>query len=446
MAFRQTQALIGVKKVLIITYYWPPAGGGGVQRWLKFVKYLRQYGWEPIVFTPENPEVPALDNSLLQEVPEKLTVLKTKIWEPYLLYKRFTGRKKDERVQTAFLTEKKKPGLAEKLSIWVRGNLFIPDARMSWIRPSVRFLQHWITENPVNLIVSTGPPHSAHLIAEKLKQKANLPWLADFRDPWTNIDYYKDLRLTRCADRKHRRLEKRVLQTADAVTVISKGMIQDFNSIHARDYHLITNGFDAADFDQALNDTHPATFRLSHMGSLVKTRNPLVLWQALSELVAENPAFARSLEIQLTGTVDLLVRQSLKESGLEAFVHYEPYRPHDQLAGLYSQSSVLLLLINNTPNAGLILTGKFFEYMAARRPIICIGPTDGDAARILKETHSGYTFGFRDKAQLKNKIAELFAAYQNGDLRLASKGIEAYSRQNLTGKLALLMDGMLLKK
>ncbi|MGE4540563.1 MAG: glycosyl transferase family 1, partial [Bacteroidales bacterium] len=196
-----------MKKVLIITYYWPPSGGGGVQRWLKFVKYLRQFGWEPVIYTPENPESPQLDQSLVNEIPAELEVLKTKVWEPYRWYKTFTGRKMDERIQTAFLSEKKKPGLTEKLSIWIRGNVFIPDARRYWIKPSVKFLKTWLLQNKVDLIVSTGPPHSMHLIGMQLKRQTGIPWLADFRDPWTNIDYYQDLMLGKRADRKHHQLE-----------------------------------------------------------------------------------------------------------------------------------------------------------------------------------------------------------------------------------------------
>src|SRR5687768_9770887 len=173
------------KKVLIITYYWPPSGGSGVQRWLKFVKYLRDYGWEPIVYTPSNPESPVNDDSLAKDIPSGITILKTEIREPYGLYKRFIGRKKDEKISAGFLTEKKKPKFAERIAVWVRGNFFIPDARKWWIKPSISFLSDYLTKNKVDAIVSTGPPHSMHLIAMGVKKKTGIKWLADFRDPWT---------------------------------------------------------------------------------------------------------------------------------------------------------------------------------------------------------------------------------------------------------------------
>jgi len=192
-----------MKKALIITYYWPPSGGAGVQRWLKFVKYLREFGWEPIVYTPENPEFPEIDESLYSDIPENLTVIKTPIREPYTAYKKFIGRTKKEKINAGFLSEKKRNPFLENISVWIRGNFFIPDARLLWIKPSVKFLLKYLTGNPVDIIISTGPPHSMHIIAMKLNESLKLPWVADFRDPWTNIDFYKDLKLTSWADSRH---------------------------------------------------------------------------------------------------------------------------------------------------------------------------------------------------------------------------------------------------
>jgi hypothetical protein len=193
----------GTRKVLIITYYWPPSGGAGVQRWLKFSKYLRDYDWEPVIYTPENPEAPAIDNSLEKDIPMGIKVIKRPITEPYLAYKRFVGMKLDEKVNAGFLQEKEKPGLLEGIAVWLRGNLFIPDARRFWIRPSAKYLVNYLKAHPVDAIVSTGPPHSMHLIALQVYKKLNIPWLADFRDPWTGIDFYHQLKLTLLADRIH---------------------------------------------------------------------------------------------------------------------------------------------------------------------------------------------------------------------------------------------------
>lgn len=432
-----------MKKVLIVTYYWPPSGGGGVQRWLKFVKYLRDFGWEPIVYTPRNPEAPQEDFSLLSEIPEGITVLKTPVWEPYQLYKKFTGRKADERIQTAFLSEKKKPGLAEQLSIWIRGNLFIPDARRFWIKPSVKFLKKWLEENPVDALVTTGPPHSMHLIGKQLHNLTKIPWLADFRDPWTNIDYYHDLMLGKRADRRHHLLERSVLEQAGAVVVISNGMRDEFEQIVSRDYAVIPNGFDQADFPQHTQLKEDQLFSLAHIGSLVKTRNPVILWKVLQKLLLNEPGFREKLQLKLIGKTDVFVRQSIEEYGLSSFVKELDYLPHDQVIAEQCRSQVLLLLINNTPNAHLIVTGKLFEYLASKRPIICIGPENGDAAAILNQTKAGKVSGFEEEVKLEAHIKSYFEAYQAGQNTIDSAETARFERKNLTMQMAQLLDELI---
>jgi glycosyltransferase involved in cell wall biosynthesis len=428
-----------MKKALIISYYWPPSGGAGVQRWLKFVKYLREFGWEPVVYCPENPEYPESDLSLFKDIPDGLEVLKFPIWEPYLVYKKLHGRKKEDKINAAFLSEKKKNKTLENISIWIRGNFFIPDARRFWIGPSVKFLGKYLKEHPVDVVISTGPPHSTHMIAMKLAVQANLPWLADFRDPWTNIDFYKDLKLTSLADHKHHQLELQVLREASAVTVISNSMAVDFTRIFNRSYEVITNGYDTADTD------HPAPemdkkFTIAHIGTLVSSRNPLTLWEALGSLLHTHPQIGEDLEIKLVGKVDFMVTSSIEDHGLTRFVRKTDYMPHDEVIACQQQSQVLLLIINDTPNSKMILTGKFFEYLAAKRPILCLGPADGDAARILNETQAGLLAGFGDVETMKLHILELFEGFKNGTLSVQSREIEKYSRKSLTRRLALVLD------
>lgn len=432
-----------MKRVLIITYYWPPSGGGGVQRWLKFVKYLREFGWEPVVYTPENPEAPQEDLSLLAEIPSNITVLKKPVWEPYKWYKKFTGRKSAERIQTAFLSEKKKPGLTERLSIWIRGNLFIPDARRFWINPSVKFLNHWLKNNPVDAMVTTGPPHSMHLIGKQLHSLTAVPWLADFRDPWTNIDYYHDLMLGKRADRIHHQLEKAVLEQAGAVVVISNGMKKEFEQIAKRTYDVIPNGFDQADFQNTKEHSPDSLFSLAHIGSLVKTRNPVILWKVLQQMILNEPGFAEKLQLKLIGKTDVFVRQSIEEFGLSRFVRELDYLPHDQVIAEQCRSQVLLLLINNTPNAHLIVTGKLFEYLASSRPIICIGPENGDAAAILKQTKAGKVSGFEEERKLEANIKAYFAAYLAGENNYNSAETAHFERKNLTNQMANVLNNLI---
>lgn len=429
-----------MKKALIITYYWPPSGGAGVQRWLKFVKYLREFGWEPIVYTPENPEFPEIDESLYSDIPENLKVIKTPISEPYTAYKKFIGRNKQEKINAGFLSEKKRNPLLENISVWIRGNFFIPDARSRWIKPSVKFLLKYLTGNPVDIIISTGPPHSMHIIAMKVSEYLKLPWVADFRDPWTNIDFYKDLKLTSWADSRHHNMEKKVLSKASAVISISPSMADDFNKILKRNYDIITNGFDWEDVNPTNLVELDRKFSISYIGTMVSTRNPIAFWKAIQSILKENKNFGDDLVIKLVGKVDFKVRDSVEQSGLSRYVENIAYAPHKEVGKIQQQSQVLLLVINDTPNSGMILTGKFFEYLAARRPVLCLGPVDGDAAKILNQTNAGLISGFKDSEKMKENILTFYNQFKTGELSSGDQDIEAYSRKELTRKLAAVMN------
>ena len=391
------------------------------------------------MYIPSNPEYPESDLSLLKDIPDGIEVISHPVWEPYGAYKKLQGQKKEDKINAAFLSEKKKNPFLENISVWIRGNFFIPDARKFWIKPSVARLSEYLKDHPVNVLVSTGPPHSMHLIAMPLSGKFNLPWLADFRDPWTNIDFYKDLKLTSRADKKHKKLEKEVLKTAHSVTVISRTMASDMNNIFQRHYDVITNGYDEED---NLNENPPLdnNFSIAHIGTLVSTRNPIVLWAALKSLIDEIPGFGKDLEIKLVGKVDFSVISSLHEMGLADYLRRIDYMPHDEVIRCQRQSQVLLLIINNTPNAKMILTGKFFEYLASRRPVLCLGPVDGDAAFIMKETNAGLISGFQDMETMKQNILQYYSLFKDGKLVSENNKIKQYSRETLTGHLAALLD------
>lgn len=432
-----------MKKVLIITYYWPPSGGAGVQRWLKFVKYLRDYQWEPVVYCPEGAEYPEKDLSLAKDIPGGLEVIRHPIREPYEIYKRFIGRGKDEKISAGFLAEEKRASLTEKISIWIRGNFFIPDARMFWIKPSIKVLTEYLSKHPVDFIISTGPPHSCHLIARGLRKRFNIPWLADFRDPWTNIDFYRDLMLSSWADRRHHRLEKAVLRESDAVIAVSPGLAEEFSVIHPREYHVITNGYDEADLAEADGILPGKKFSLVHIGSLVPARNPVVLWKVLAKILAENPGFRDDLEIKLVGKVDYTVRESLEKEGLTPYLNKVDYVPHQEVGKIMKQSQVLLLLVNNTPNARGILTGKFFEYLGSGRPVLAIGPVDGDLAVILRQSGAGMISDFGDENGLMENLREMYSHFKNGDLSVNAGKTEMYSRKSLTAALVKILDSFL---
>jgi glycosyltransferase involved in cell wall biosynthesis len=420
-----------MKKVLIVTYYWPPAGGPGVQRWLKFIKYLPENGVEPILYIPKDPHYPIKDTSLINEVPEGLTIYRNAIWEPYKLASLISSRK-TSRISSGIIKSKKQ-SLVERMFLWVRGNLFIPDARTFWVKPSIQYLSDIIDKEQIQTVITSGPPHSLHLIGMGLKECKNVKWIADFRDPWTSIGYHKELRLTTRSQKKHKALEQKVLKKADEIIVTSKTTKQEFSAITNIPITVITNGFDT-DFDGgAVLDTD---FSISHIGSLLSERNPKVLWRVLSELTKEHPNFKKALQIQLIGVVSEDVIETIKEHNLGSALKVMPYLPHEEALKAQRNSQVLLLAEINSEETQGIIPGKLFEYMAARRPIMAIGPAGWEAGDLVRDTRTGKVFTYKNEKELKVTIWEWFAAYQNKSLVMPVKDIEKFSRKELTKKLA----------
>jgi glycosyltransferase involved in cell wall biosynthesis len=435
-----------LKKVLIVAYYWPPSGGSGVQRWLKFVKYLRNFGWEPIVFTVSNPDFSLRDETLLADVPENLKVLTHPIWEPFAIYNKFMGQKDEGRVNPVYLASNKNASFKDRLAVWIRGNLFIPDARMFWIKPASGYLVNWLKNNNVDAIVTTGPPHSMHLIGQRIKRATGLPWLADFRDPWTKIDFYQELRLSKWADNKHHALEKAVANQADHLVVIGNTMKEEFSQITPKPITVITNGYDEADFIVSKGEKEHTLldekFSILHVGMLGKARNHPVFWRALFELRLANKDFAHDMVVKFYGKADPVVEESVRQHQAESWVKFYPYLPHNQIIQVQRKAQLLLLSVNNTHNAKGILTGKIFEYLAIQRPILGIGPVDGDAASVLNHTGAGLISDFEDLEGLKNNILYYYNLYRQKTLSVDPTGTEKYSRRNLTEKLAEVLNSL----
>lgn len=424
-----------MKKVLIITYYWPPAGGPGVQRWLKFVKYLPDFEVEPVVFCPLNPSYPVTDESLLKEVPKDLNVIKQPIREPYRFAELFS-KKRSKSISSGMIPKEKKQSLVEKLLLFVRGNFFIPDARKNWVTPSVAFLKNYLQEQQIDTIITTGPPHSLHLIGLKLKKDLGITWLADFRDPWTTIGYHKKLKLTSSAKEKHLKMEASVLHDADQIIVTSENTKAEFQQKTKTPITVITNGYDTQNSVAIEKDK---TFSLAHIGSLLSGRNPILLWEALSELIEEIPNFKSFFELKLIGLVSEDVLQTLADFGLEPYLHNLGYVPHDQAQKAQHESQVLLLIEIDSEDTKVIVPGKLFEYMAANTPILAIGPTDSDVEQIIKKTNTGHYFYYAEKQKIKHQIQQYFEAYQANDLSVNAIGLQQYSRKSLTQQLAGLV-------
>ncbi|HPE77493.1 MAG TPA: glycosyltransferase family 4 protein, partial [Draconibacterium sp.] len=420
-------------------YYWPPSGGGGVMRWLKMSKFLPELGWQPIIYTPENPDPSVIDESLLSEIHPDIIELKTPIWEPYNFYRKITGKKSGEKFKSGYISEAAEGNWKSKLSVFIRGNFLIPDPRKFWIKPSVKFLNKFLNENPVDLIISTGPPHSMHIIALGLKKKFNLPWIADFRDPWTDIDFYHKLKLTTWADKKHKNLEKKVLAAADHIVTVSPGCAADIQKIAHRKIEVINNGFDPTDYDFELPKLDEK-FTISHFGAFNKDRNPAALWKVLGELASVNPDFKKLLQIKLIGQTDQSVISEIEKNKLKENIVVKDHLAHKEGLIELSKSQVLLLPLNDAPNVKGILPGKMYEYMALRRPILALGPTDADYAKILGETKAGISLDFNDEQGIKTTLKNYFQRFLNNNLEIESEAFEKYSRKNLAKQFINLIQ------
>ncbi len=423
-----------MKKVLIITYYWPPAGGPGVQRWLKFVKYLRDFEVEPVVYVPENPHYPIEDPSLEKEIPKDLTIYKQPLFEPYGLAKVLFS-KKTKRISSGII-QTKNQSVLEKAMLWVRGNFFIPDARKYWVKPSVKFLSEVLDKNGIDTIITTGPPHSVHLIGQQLKAEKGVRWLADFRDPWTSIGYHKKLKLTTSSQKKHRELERSVVNEADQIIVTSPATQREFQQITQKPITVITNGHDT-DYEGGAH--LDKDFTISHIGSLLTGRNPKNLWKVLSQIASENSVFRADLQLEFMGVVSKDVMDSLYRFELGPYIKMRGYGSHAEAQRRQQRSQVLLLVEIDSEETKGIIPGKLFEYMAAQRPILALGPKEWEAGKIIQETRSGAVYDYRSYDELKKMVLAWYTAFKKQNLSSKAKNIEKYGRRALTEELVKII-------
>ncbi|TBW29336.1 glycosyltransferase family 4 protein [Gramella sp. KN1008] len=424
-----------MKKVLIITYYWPPAGGPGVQRWLKFVKYLGDFDVEPVVYVPENPSYPLIDKSFEAEIPDGVRIIKKKIFEPYSIAGLFS-KKETETISAGIISKEENQSPLQKAMLFIRGNYFIPDARRFWVKPSVNTLKDELEMGEYDTIVTTGPPHSLHLIGLRLKEELDIKWIADFRDPWTQIGYHEKLKLTQKSRKKHEELEKKVLNSADHIITTSFTTKEEFSTKTLKPVTVITNGFDT---EICENVPSGESFQMAHVGSLLSQRNPENLWEAIGELIKENEQFADNFRLRLAGKVSEEVLKSIRNNGIQPYLENLGYVSHSKAVDLQRSASVLLLIEIDSEETRGIIPGKLFEYLASRRPILAIGPEKWDVQQIIKETGAGEVFGYKDKGSIKSHILKLFENYKKDDLAFNSHGIGKYHRKRLTERLAALI-------
>lgn len=403
-----------LKKVLFITYYWPPSGGIGVLRCLKISKYLRQFGWEPIIYTAKDAHYPSLDPSNESDVHSSQEIIKGPIWEPYNIYKFLLGLPKSTNVNNVLYVDNQRASLMHKISIIIRSNLFIPDARSRWVQPSLRVLENYLKENHVDAIFSCGPPHTNTRIATLLSQRSGIPWHADFQDPWTQVDYYSKLKLSGYAHRKHLRMEKEAFKVAKSMSIVSSNWKRDLEGIGAKNVHVIPWGFDPDDYPSKIETISPHHFTIAHTGLIGLDRRPNVLMQVLKDLCDESEEFNKNLRLILVGQIDKVIEDDIKKMNLQDHVLNSGETTREQALN-YTLSSCVNLLLLNKSNAPGRIPGKLFEYLASRRPILCLGE-QGDSSDIIQKCKAGVTLDYEDYTTIKDKISSLFEEYSSGIL------------------------------
>lgn len=419
------------KKVLLITYYWPPSGGAGVHRWLRFSSYFDENDVDLTVYCPSDAAWPSLDEELKKQINPAIKEIRRPIFEPH---KYLSGG-----APGVGLSEKKKRSTIKKMMVWVRGNLFIPDSRAFWIKPSKRFLLKYLQDNPgYDAIISTGPPHSTHLIALGLKKKLGIKWIADFRDPWTQIDFYHELQIGKRADKIQHKLEKEVLDTADEIVTVSSSCATGLEEIAHKAVHIITNGYTFPEFTPPVIKGDDK-FIIAHFGSMPSSRNPVFLWKTLAQLTKEHIPFADKLQIDLIGTVDISVVQSISDAGLDAYVQYHDPVSHSQSILRQRNTPLLLLIANTTGNVKGILTGKFFEYLGAKRPILATGQKDSDLEQAMLSTNAGFFATPEDTAGLKHYLLRAFEEFSKDELTGSANNLEQFSSRSLVTEFCKLI-------
>lgn len=444
---------VAARRVLIVAYYVPPAGGPAVQRILQFLEYLEDAGWQPEVLTVKEGAYPNRDPSLLSAVPDSVQVHRTGAFDPLALYKKVKG---DEGLPAGSLGEDR--SFLEKAARWIRANVFIPDARVGWWPFAHVRGKELLDSGRFDAVLSTGAPHSVHLVGRSLARASGLPWIADLHDPWTDISYYDDFPHTGWARRLDERLEKSVLRDASLVTTVSPSWAELFRSKQEGTYGVVENGFDARAFSvvhpdgptvsegsslaaaHSKEDSGDRSFVLSHVGKLYASRNPTAVWDALAAL--QDNSDIPDLKVRLIGTVDPAVVDAIEERNLMDRVERVPFIPHADAIREMAASTLLLLVIEPFAQARGMITSKLYEYLASGRPVIGVGPPDGDAASLLDAHEAGQIVDWNDARSAQEMILAHYTAWKEGNPRpgAAWNQIQEHNRQQQARRMAGFLD------
>lgn len=427
-----------MKKVLIITYYWPPAGGPGVQRVLKFAKYLPEFGWKPIILNVKKGEYPAIDETMAEDIPECCKVYKTNSIEPNFLYKKFTGMKLDEKIPVAVLAEKNQ-NWKKKVSNWIRINLFIPDAKIGWIPFGVKAGKKIIIKEKPDIIFSSSPPPTVHLIANKLAKWSGIKWVADFRDPWTDIYHYNKIKINSISKNYDKHLENNILHTCKKIIVVNDNFFQDFKN--QEKMSIIPNGYDSSDMIPTETPDKNTKFTIRYMGSM-KIRQYVDSFFCILKEISKIKNLKNSIRLDIIGRIDPLIVKLIREKNINLEINFTGYLPHKEAIHLIANADLYLFIIGKGNRGKFITTSKIFEYLMMKKPIIAYGPLDGTANKILKKTGAGKMFDYDNKVDAKKYILGLYQKWNQGNIyfKVDLEEIKKYDRKILTQKLVQIFE------
>jgi len=431
-----------LKKVLFITYYWPPAGGATVNRTFKFSQYLPEFGWEPVILTTQDGDFPFIDESLLKEVNPETKVYRSAGFSLHKIFKKVSPKSEKNFIPYGF-TDQSKNSFMDNLSRWVKYN-FIPDTRFPWYFGTARKAIRIIKEEKIDLIFSSSPPQTNHMIARKASRSTGIPWVADFRDPWTDVFWLaENSKRMKWIHRWDKRIERKTINRMNAVITVGPSLVRILQRKTNNPIHLITNGYDERYFTgEAYHRTDK--FRIIYAGSISREQHPECFFNSLTEAM-KNPEFRKDMDMLWLGNFPTYIHELIEGLDYKEQIHFSPYTHYSESIQMIRNSEMLLLIVPRTTDNECIITSKIFEYIGSGRPVLTYGPVKGDAAFILNETGAGKTFDYSDSSAGKDYILECWQRWKSGTDLLKSADNERFGRRSLTRQLAGIFDNTLKK-
>lgn len=422
---------------MFITYYWPPAGGATINRIFKFSQYLPEFGWEPVILTTKNGDFPFVDESLLEEVNPDTKIYRSAGFSLHKIFSKISPKSKKNFVPYGF-TDKSKNSFMDNLSRWVKYN-FIPDTRFPWYFGTARKAINIIRKEKIDLIFSSSPPQTNHIIARKASRKTGIPWVADFRDPWTDVFWLLgDTKRMKWINNWDKRIERNTISKMSSVITVGPALVEILQRKTLKPINLITNGYDSRYFEN-IKYVRSDKFRILYAGSLSSEQNPSCFFKSLT-IAMKNNEFANDMEMLWLGNFPTYLRDIINDLDYKDKIKFSPYTHYKKSIEIISNSDLLLMIVPKTNDNACILTSKIFEYIGARRPVIAYGPVDGDADKIIQQVNIGKLFDYEDVVGGAEFLTEKWRKWKNYDEFVLCQSVDKYNRKHLTGQLAEIFN------